>query len=358
MNLQQRIKAFDRLGQLLRAFTAEYHRQGTHRDSRLSWLHEKVRQANEQNPWFTEHHILTALRSIGAQLSQNQLERWTQGYAQLKQPNYPSQVIGVVAAGNIPLVGFHDFLSVLMAGHTYQGKLSSRDKILPEALARLLGDIEPGFNKHIDLREDQLHDFDAIIATGSNNTSRYFHYYFGKYPHIIRHNRNGAAVLTGGESNEQLKKLADDILLFFGLGCRNISKLYVPESFEMERIMNNLEHYRHITDNSKYANNYDYQKSVFLINQMPHYDTGFLLLKEDQRLASPLATLHFERYRRLAQVKQSLAGQQDQIQCIVSVSDEFPRAVAPGQAQYPKLWEYADGIDTLAFLTGLKTPRS
>jgi len=353
MNLSARIEAFSRLGQTINEFVQYYPGQQHAVDPRHKWLEEKINQAPDKNPWFTIGHILEALGTIGAYLTRENLNQWTGRYPDLpKKPSAPG-TIGVVPAGNIPLVGFHDFLSVLITGNIYYAKLSSKDPILPKALASLLQDIEPRFREQIFFEDQQLHDFDAIIATGSNNTSRYFEYYFGPHPHIIRKNRNGVAILTGRETPEEMQRLAKDVLLYFGLGCRNVSKLYVPEKYNMNGLLDQFKDYERITDNSKYANNYDYNKSVFLINQIPHYDTGFLLVKRDQRISSPISTLYYETYRNLEDAKQMIESNRNQIQCVVSHSEEFPESVPLGQAQYPYLWDYADGIDTLRFLISL-----
>ena len=352
MNLEKRIQAFSKLGDRLNEFLSKYDNRGWYSSPDLTMLHQKVHRAQEHNPWFTLPHILKALEAIGSMLEQDQLQAWTAGYNNL-QKDHPPKTIGIVNAGNIPLVGFHDFLSVLISGHKYYAKLSSKDQHLPGAVASLLTRFEPGFANRIHFEEDRLSGFDAIIATGSNNTSRYFHYYFGKYPHIIRKNRHGLAVLTGKESAKELKGLAEDVMLYFGMGCRSVSKVFVPEGYDLTRMLDHFKDYERITDNHKYANNYDYNKSVFIINQVDHYDTGFLLLKNDKRLSSPISTLHYETYCNTGDIREQIEQQRDQIQCIVSHSDEIPGAIPFGQAQQPGLSDYADDVDTLQFLTSL-----
>lgn len=316
-------------------------------------LHEAIEKASVTNPWFTPFSIQEALKSIGSSLSQEHLEKWTDQYPELKEQTGPPQKIGVVNAGNIPLVGFHDFLSVLISGHIYYGKLSSKDEHLPKAIAGILTEIEPGLKERIIFEKKFLKQFDAIIATGGNNTSRYFYYYFGQYPHIIRRNRNGIAVLTGEEDDDELARLGDDIFLYFGMGCRNVSKLYLPRGFDLNRVLNNIEQYRSLIDHHKYANNYDYNKAIFTMNQIPHFDNGFLLLRENEQIPSPLATLYYEEYDDLNKVRETLDQKQEQIQCIVTRSREFPERVNFGKAQYPALWDYADNIDSMRFLLSL-----
>ncbi|MBS3807304.1 MAG: hypothetical protein KGY60_07355 [Bacteroidales bacterium] len=353
MDLSARIKAFSRLGKFIREFVEHYNQKQELTDSRHQWLEEQMNQALDKNPWFTIPHILEALGSMGEYLTAENLNQWTGQYPDLPRELPSPKKVGVVPAGNIPLVGFHDFLSVLITGNIYYAKLSSKDPILPKAMASLLHETEPRFGEQILFEDQRLSNFDAIIATGSNNTSRYFEYYFGPYPHIIRKNRNGVAVLTGKETPAEMQRLAKDVLLYFGLGCRNVSKLYLPEKYDMNGLLDQFKDYERITDNSKYGNNYDYNKSVFLINQVPHYDTGFLLVKRDQRIPSPISTLHYETYHSLEEVKRSIEWSHNQIQCVVSHCEELPGAIPFGQAQYPHLWDYADGIDTLRFLVSL-----
>jgi len=353
MDLNARIEAFSRLGRIIREYVGQSRRQEKLSNPSHKWLEGQINQALDKNPWFTVSHILEALGSVGESLTPENLKQWTGRYPDFPSEPHSPKTIGVVPAGNIPLVGFHDFLSVLITGNIYYARLSSRDTILPRAVASLLQETEPGFDEKIIFEDRQLRHFDAIIATGSNNTSRYFEYYFGPYPHIIRKNRNGVAVLTGRETPVEMQQLAKDVLLYFGLGCRNVSKIYVPEKYNINGLLDHFAHYERITDNSKYGNNYDYNKSIFLINQVPHYDTGYLLVKKDQRISSPISTLHYETYQNVDELKQKIEWNRQQIQCVVSHSEEFPEAVPFGQAQYPRLWDYADGIDTLRFLISI-----
>jgi hypothetical protein len=284
-------------------------------------------------------------------LNKDDLQTWLGRY--LIKPGEPKK-IGLVLAGNIPLVGFHDVLCVLVSGNIAQIKASSQDaRLITEVLKRLIA-IEPAFAQQFGFT-DRLKDFDAVIATGSNNTSRYFEYYFGKVPHIIRKNRNSVAVLTGNETTEQLHALGHDIFDYFGLGCRNVSKLFVPQGYNFVPFFEAIEPYKNIIHHHKYNNNYDYNKSIYLVNRDKHLDNGFLLVKEDQNMVSPLAVLFFEYYDTKAEVEELLRQKSESIQCIVSAEalNVNNQVVDFGKSQQPALWDYTDGADTMDFLTKL-----
>jgi hypothetical protein len=305
------------------------------------------------NPWFTEDNIRFALKSLAESLSDDKLDDWLINYN--FKSEFKPKTVGVVMAGNIPLVGFHDYLSVLISGNYLKAKLSSDDNKLLPLIHQILTLIEPGYKDKVVFTNEQLSDFDAIIATGSNNTARYFEYYFGKYPNIIRKNRNGVAVLSGEETKSDLLGLADDVFLFFGLGCRNVSKIYVPVDYDFNKLLDAFEKYSEIRLHSKYLNNYEYNKSIFLINKIKFIDNGFVILKEDRQLSSPLAVLHYEYFNDLEQLKAEIQSMSNQIQCIVStISFSIPHNLPFGKAQKPKLQDYADSIDTIDFLLNLK----
>ena len=252
-------------------------------------------------------------------------------------------------AGNIPLVGFHDFLSVLISGHAVLVKQASTDKHLLPFIAKYLEYVEPTFKGTIQLTEEKLEGFDAVIATGSNNTARYFEHYFKGKPSIIRKNRNSLAVLTGNESDEEMNLLGDDIFQYFGLGCRSVSKLHVPEGYNFDAFFNGLYSKRDIINNAKYANNYDYNKAVYLMSEFDLLENGFLMIKEDESFASPIATIFYEYYSDINELKEKLKADSDKIQCIVA-KDFHENEIAFGQTQHPQLWDYADGVNTLDFL--------
>lgn len=309
-----------------------------------------VSSASNSNSWFTPAEVEKALQALHNMLNAEDLEEWFKGISISSTP----KKVGLILAGNIPMVGFHDVLCVLATGNIALIKLSSSDdKLLPALLSELIK-IEPLLEKQI-IYTERLKDFDAIIATGSNNTSRYFDYYFGKVPNIIRKNRNSVAVLTGNETPEEIALLGHDVFDYFGLGCRNVSKLYIPEDYDIKHFFEPVEHFKDIANHFKYNNNYDYNKSIYLVNLAEHFDNGFLLLREDKSLSSPLAVLYFERYSSLNEVEEILTAQAENIQCVVSTV-ELKAGVSVlgfGQSQNPKLWDYADNVDTIGFLMSL-----
>ena len=253
-------------------------------------------------------------------------------------------------AGNIPLVGFHDVLSVLISGHKVLIKCSTSDPLLIPFLVKKLQEFEPDFTSLVEFTSERFKSFDAIIATGSNNAARYFEYYFSKVPNLIRSNRNGIAILDGSETKEQLEALAKDIVQYYGLGCRSTAKIFVPNQYDLNLIFGALYPYSNLMDSEKYANNYDYNKAVYLMSQFDILDNGFFVLKEDSTYSSPVACLHYEYYENLVSLEEKLTQDQDQIQCITS-NQEKENHFAFGKAQHPKLWDYADGKNTLDFLT-------
>ena len=256
-------------------------------------------------------------------------------------------------AGNIPMVGFHDFICCFLSGHHAVIKLSKDDLILFRAIAKIMEDFDPASKEFFSI-VDKLENFDAVIATGSNNTARYFEYYFGKYPHIIRKNRNSVAVLSGNESEDDLSNLGEDIFRYFGLGCRNVSKLYVPVGYKFNHLFEAVQKFEKVQFQSKYVNNYDFNKSIYLVNKGDHFDNGFLLLKEDNAIVSPISVVFFEYYNDIESVRSILANRTEEIQCVVGDNSLASDFVQFGEAQNPKLWDYADGIDTLKFLSDLK----
>jgi hypothetical protein len=287
-----------------------------------------------------------AVRGILKILSHDNLTQWTSSYKSIINP----RKIAVIMAGNIPLVGFHDFLSVLISGHHILIKCSSKDSILIRFIANKLIEIEPRFQSAIEYGEI-LKDFDAIIATGSDNTSRYFEFYFGKYPNIIRKNRTSVAIVTGSESEEDLTRLGIDVFSYFGLGCRNVSKVYIPENYSVEKLFVSWEPYHDTIHHHKYCNNYDYQKSLLLVGRKPFLDNGFVMLEESQKLVSPISIVYYERYTDDRQLRASLESIQEKTQCTI---ENLPTSTVKfGQGQFPAVNDYADQIDTLQFLTEL-----
>ena len=309
-----------------------------------------MHSAQNSNAWFTPEQVEKALYSLHTMLNEADLKEW---FKDITISDSPKKV-GLILAGNIPMVGFHDVLSVLATGNIALIKLSSSDnKLLPALLSRLTA-LEPLLAEHL-VYVERLKDFDAVIATGSNNSSRYFEYYFGKVPNIIRKNRNSVAVLSGTEPTAEIEALGHDIFDYFGLGCRNVSKLYIPEGYEIKNFFEPLEHYKDIINHFKYNNNYDYNKSIYLVNSAVHYDNGFLLLKEDPTMPSPLAVLYYQSYKDLDELNSELLGLEEQIQCVMSTAGL--KLNSPllnfGAGQQPKLWDYADNVNTIDFLKGM-----
>ncbi len=314
-------------------------------------LKATIERASIENKWFTEENVLHALWYWGNVLTEENIQLWLLPYS--SSPNPLPKRIAVIMAGNIPLVGFHDFLSVVLSGNKIVVKLSSNDKHLLPFIAEFLIAQDPSLREWISFTEEQLKDFDAVIATGSNNTGRYFEYYFNQYPNIIRKNRNSIAVLSGKESPETLAQLGEDIFRYFGLGCRSVSKLYVPKGYDFEPLFHAISHWEPILQNQKYANNYDYNKAVYLMSDAQLLDNGFLLLKQDEKLSSPVGTLFYEYYEEVAEIKELIGKESENIQCVVA-EDLLSNAIAPGHTQRPQLRDYADAVDTVAFLTQLE----
>ncbi|MEM6517360.1 MAG: acyl-CoA reductase, partial [Bacteroidota bacterium] len=277
--------------------------------------------------------------------AKNNIEKWLQPY---KFDSVVPKTIAIVMAGNIPMVGFHDFLSVLISGHSVLVKQSSNDRHLLPYLTKILETVAPGFRGKVTFTEDRLDNFDAVIATGSDNTSRYFEYYFRDKPSIIRRNRNSVAILKGNETDEQLQALSEDIFRYFGLGCRNVSKLFVPKDYNFDPFFNAIYSWRDIIHQNKYANNYDYNKAVFLMSEFDILENGFLMIKHDESFSSPIATVFYEYYDSIDNLKTQLNTLSDKIQCVVA-NGFLDSEIEFGQTQKPNLWDYADDVDTISF---------
>jgi hypothetical protein len=336
MSIESRIQAFAQLGTFL-------HKFATATGDKEHELALAIQRASVYNGWFTVANVRSAMGAIADSLKVEQLTAWMKDYQ-----GAGGKRVAIIMAGNIPLVGFHDLLSVLMSGHTAVIKMSSDDnQLLPHVLDELKR-IEPALAEQIVFAEDKLTDFDAVIATGSDNSSKYFEHYFGKYPHIIRKSRNSVAILDGTESKEQLEGLAKDVFQYYGLGCRSISKVYLPKDYDLNLLFDVFYTHKEVIDNKKYGNNYDYNKAVYMMGSHDITENGFLLMKEETALNSPVSVLHYEFYDDLDLVHRVVADYQEQIQCVVG-NGYLPF----GQAQCPALDDYADGVDTLAFLASL-----
>ena len=337
MDIRRRISAFSELGKVLRNTLAG------HTNAMSGGMIELINNQYNLNPWFTPENVRSAVAAIAAELTADTLIKWTDGYNLEGQSPFRT---GIIMAGNIPLAGFHDFLSVLISGNHVVAKTSSKDPLLIVEIAKILRSIEPEFEPCIEFTDGQLKNFDAVIATGSNNSSRYFEYYFGRYPNIIRKNRNSIAIIDGTESTTELEGLGTDIFRYFGLGCRNVSKLYLPAGYYLNDLTGSWSKYKDIVNHPKYVNNYDYNKAVLMVNRQNFTDTGFVILREDSSLSSPVAVLHYEFYRDLTGLNDRIARDTEKIQCVMGHNNlQF------GTSQSPCLWDYADGIDTLHFLS-------
>ena len=336
--LKNRIKALENLG--------NYFSDISDKDSQYDALFDAIERANLQNGWFQRESCVEAIQSWGAALQSKNISQWINQY-HINENNSP-KTIAVIMAGNIPLVGLHDLISIWISGNRALVKCATKDSVLIPFIV----EINPLFQSLTSFADGKLEGFDAVIATGSNNAARYFDYYFSKYPHIIRKNRNGVAVLDGSETQEDMKNLGRDILQYYGLGCRNVSKLYLSKGFDLDLIFKGLYPYANIIEMNKYANNYDYYKAVYLISQFDFKENGFFILRENQAISSPIGTGNYEFYEGLDLLKKHLLDQQENIQCIVSNAD-IEGAIPFGQAQNPNLWDYADGVDTLEFLNRL-----
>ncbi len=337
MSFEQRVSALQSIKRLI--------------DEKEDKIMAAVEYACHKNQWFTPQNCWQALDAIATNyLSEEVLLEIQKRYN--INPTEPKSV-GLVCAANIPLVGFHDILSIFLSGHVGIIKLSDRDEALPKFLIKQLMASHPGYASSFTF-VDKLKNIEAVIATGSDNSARYFEYYFGKYPNIIRKNRNGVAVLTGKESKEELENLRSDIFSYFGMGCRNVSKIYVPESFDFKEMMEVLHDNNQIVLHPKYKNNFDYNIALCMLNQEQYYNNGGLIVKEQKQIASRIACLHYEKYQGLPTLENELLENQDQIQCVVgNVRFSKIKAIPFGKAQSPEFFDYADGVDVFKFLTQL-----
>ena len=340
MNKTQRIQALTRLGHYIAA-------QG-------DYLQAVMKRTEFNNKWFTIDNQKQALTAIATEfLEENKLRKWIESYDLPEVEK--SKSVGLVMAGNIPLVGFHDMLCVFAAGHKSLIKLSDKDRFLLPHLLDKLKEFDAQAADYFEIVE-RIQSPDAVIATGSNNSARYFEAYFGKYPHIIRKNRNGVAVLTGEETETDLRALGEDIFRYYGLGCRNVSKIYVPEGYDFNLLMETLHEFNYLVNNSKYKNNFDYNIALFQLNAKPIMNNGSIILTEDKTLTSRIAMLHWEYYADLATLEKELLDRKEEIQLVTgNVNFEEIKTKKLGEAQSPRLNDYADGIDTMAWLKGLST---
>ncbi|HEY4616662.1 MAG TPA: acyl-CoA reductase [Flavobacterium sp.] len=349
MTLETKKTVFVELGKFLNQFSEDSSsRKATvlHNDLFFDDFINLIKLSQSHNGWYTPEQVYFSIQSWAKALTEENLDQWLSAYAigEIKPKD-----IALILAGNIPLVGFHDFLSVLITGHSVRVKTSSNDQHLLPFLAKYVIAVAPKFAEKITFVEGKLENFDSVIATGSNNTARYFEYYFKDKPSIIRKSRNSVAVLNGTETKEQLIALGEDIFRYFGLGCRNVSKLFVPKGYSFDAFFEAIFEYQEIIHYEKYANNYDYNKAVFLMSNFKLLDNGFLILKEDKSHASPISSVFYEFYDDISELQLRLKSESEQIQCVVS-DNLIENSISFGQTQQPNLWDYADNVDTISFL--------
>ncbi len=333
MEPKQRLKSFIKLGELLD-------------NLETTKLRQLKSRAFKENTWFTNENIDFALKGVISYLDQGQLIPWLKGYH--IKPNREVDV-GIIMAGNIPLVGFHDFLCVIMSGNSALVKISSKDSIVTKFLFKKLTEVDPNMKNQFRL-VNKLNKASAVIATGSDNSARYFNHHYKDCPRLIRKNRTSVAIIRGDETQDQLTKLGGDIFQYFGLGCRNISKLYVPKGYDLRAAMGNFQAYEHLIDHTSYSNNYRYNKTKFLMKGIDFVDTGFLLITKDKDLVSPISVLFYEEYLDKNQLNTILNRERPKIQCIISNEGWYNDSIPFGSSQLPKVWDYPDNVDTMRFL--------
>jgi hypothetical protein len=350
--LQERVRALAQLGKVMAALGRGEgwpgHAVGLLEDEFLQ-LDAAIRMAWQHNGWSTEENVRFALKAWGAALSTDGIGEWISRYPELAAPRAQERTVGLILAGNVPLVGLHDALSVWLAGHRASVKCSSQEPELIPLLMKALDHFATGTAQRFAFTTGKLGAVDAIIATGSDNTARYFEHYFGHLPRIVRKNRVSIALLDGSESEAELAALGEDVFRYFGLGCRNVSKVLLPRGYDLDRLFGAFFPWQDIVHHKKYGNNYDYTRALWMLDRVPFLENGFLLMKEDASLGSPVATLFHEGYADAAQAEAYLIANAERIQCVVGKG-----RVPFGQAQQPALWDYADGVDTMRFLLDLR----
>ncbi|SCY10236.1 Acyl-CoA reductase (LuxC) [Nonlabens sp. Hel1_33_55] len=363
-SLNDRVSAFAKAGNILSQYlTTDHSKIDINENLWDITIKQTLTLAEQKNSWFTRDNLLYALEQWSKALTEENLSDWLKPY---HLENVTPKKVAVIAAGNIPLVGFHDVLCIILTGHFAQIKTSSNDDVLLPMMLKLAGADLPALENSYEFTDGRLTDFDAVIATGSNNTARYFEHYFGKKPNIIRKNRNSIAVLTGNETHEQLVALSDDVFLFFGLGCRSVSHLKVPSDYDFDAFFKAMYEKRELINYIKYSNNYDYNKAVYLMSEFKLLDNEFLIIKEEiESYASPIASLGYSYYSSDEEIQNEIHTNAEDLQCVVADSEiqktlqpvvgelAAPQLVDFGETQKPALDDYADGLDTIHFLLTL-----
>ena len=341
MNREKQISGLAQLGFYINKFLEVKPENYNEVDEKFAAL---LRKSEIENSWFTQESQRFALKQWSDLLTEENLNHWLSKY----KPSHDSKKVGLILAGNIPMVGFHDVISVILSQHIALIKLSSKDRtILPFLLNKWQEFSEAELQYEF---VEKLQDFDAVIATGSNNTARYLEYYFKDHLSIIRKNRTSIAVLKGDEAPEELQLLAEDIFRYYGLGCRNVTRLFIPQDFVIDGLFENFLNFKEIINHNKYANNYEYNRAIYLLNQERFWDNNFVMLKEDEALFSPLSVINFTRYKNIDEVKSFINENEENIQAIVAKPELGLDSIALGEAQNPDLETYADHVDTMQFL--------
>lgn len=316
-----------------------------------SALSTVINEAHTHNPWFTPNNIHKSIRAIASQwLSNETLENWVAQYPSHMFAPLKPKTVGVIMAGNIPFVGFHDFLCVLASGNRFLGKTSSKDGGLMRTMGNLLIEINPEYEQYIEFTDGQIKGFDAIIATGSDNTARYFDFYFKNYPSIIRKHRNSIAIITGKETPHDFEQLGFDIFDYFGLGCRNVSKLLVPKNYDFTPMLDSFANWSNLINHNKYANNYEYNRAIYTMNRVAHLDTGYLIVTPSEYIESPVGVIFYQEYSTPQDAMEYINLHTDKIQCVVGNTTTHHNAITFGTTQMPQIDDYADGIDTIKFM--------
>ena len=339
---ENKILGLEMLGNFINDFISKNEDTYSEKEERMAYL---MKRSEIENPWFTIENQTYNLKQWAGLFTKANIENWLSKYQLAETPKR----VGLILAGNIPIVGFHDITSVVLSNHIPVIKLSSKDKLMLPFLLELWKE----FSNHEIEHEivERLENFDAVIATGSNNTARYLEYYFKNHLSIIRKNRTSIAVLKGDETSEELQLLADDIFRYFGLGCRNVTKLLLPKDMKVDGLFENFVKYQEVINHNKYANNYDYNRAVYLLNQDLFWDNNFVMLREDEKLFSPLSVVNFSRYEKLDEAKQFVENNRNEIQAIVAKPELGLDSIGFGETQNPSLDTYADDVDTMAFLS-------
>ena len=339
---ENKILGLEMLGNFINDFISKNEDSYSEKEERMAYL---MKRSEIENPWFTIENQTYNLKQWAGLFTKANIENWLSKYQLAETPKR----VGLILAGNIPIVGFHDIISVVLSNHIPVIKLSSKDKLMLPFLLELWKEFS---NHEIEYEiVERLENFDAVIATGSNNTARYLEYYFKNHLSIIRKNRTSIAVLKGDETSEELQLLADDIFRYFGLGCRNVTKLLLPKDMKVDGLFENFVKYQEVINHNKYANNYDYNRAVYLLNQDLFWDNNFVMLREDEKLFSPLSVVNFSRYETLDEAKQFVENNRNEIQAIVAKPELGLDSIGFGETQNPSLDTYADDVDTMAFLS-------